>query len=183
MVPSKETPRVGARGYKSSLDWATQMVSMVSHWLQRSWVCVADGGYGSDASTWRFPPGCVRQENAKFGYSCRRHGVSLVARLPWKANLYDFAPTSPPRRLRGRPRTKGSRQLSMQQQLDAVIPIAPHTTAWYAKSDLTFADLLAAVRCSLWQSHLFSRPSLPPSLALFSDTDREHLIQLLASPF
>jgi DDE superfamily endonuclease len=68
-------------------------------------------------------------------------------------------------------------------RLDAAIPISPHATAWYAKSDLTFADLLAAVRCSLWQSHLFSRPSLPPSLALFSDADREHLIQLLASPF
>jgi len=293
MVPSKETPRVGGRGYKSSLDWATQMVSVVSHWLRRSWICVADGGYG----------------NAKFGWACRRHGVSLVARLPWKASLYDFAPTAPPRRLRGRPRTKGCRQLSMQQQLDsvkfesgrfhtlrwygggyalrqlvtgtavwdvdgypplplrwvlvidptgqqppaplfstnllleadeivelfvsrwslevtfeearahlgfqsqrqwskaattrttpvilalfslvcliayrldAVTPISPHTTAWYAKSDLTFADLLAAVRCSLWQSHLFSKPSLPPSFALFSDPDREHLIQLLASPF
>jgi hypothetical protein len=309
MVPSKETPRVGGRGYKSSLDWATQMVSVVSKWLQRSWICVADGGYG----------------NAKFGWACRRHGVSLVARLPWKANLDDFAPTAPPRRLRGRPRTKGSRQLSMQQQLeavkfesgrfhilrwyggghtlrqlvtgtavwdvdgypplplrwvlvidptgqqppaplfstnllleadeivelfvsrwslevtfadaiapreprralhqaeeahahlgfqsqrqwsksattrttpvilalfslvcliayrlDAVNPISPHATAWYPKSDLTFADLLATVRCSLWQSHLFSRPSLPLSLALFSHTDREHLIQLLASPF
>jgi DDE superfamily endonuclease len=29
MVPSKETARVGERGYKSSLDWATQMVSVV----------------------------------------------------------------------------------------------------------------------------------------------------------
>ena len=44
MVPSKETPRVGERGYNSSLDWATQMVSVVSKWLQRSWICVADGG-------------------------------------------------------------------------------------------------------------------------------------------
>jgi hypothetical protein len=68
-------------------------------------------------------------------------------------------------------------------RLDAVNPISPHATAWYPKSDLTFADLLATVRCSLWQSHLFSRPSLPLSLALFSHTDREHLIQLLASPF
>jgi DDE superfamily endonuclease len=72
MVPSKETPRVGARGYKSSLDWATQMVSVVSKWLQRSWVCVADGGYG----------------NAKFGWACRRHGVSLVARLPKDRLIY-----------------------------------------------------------------------------------------------
>ena len=72
MVQSKETARVGERGYKSSLDWATQMVSVVSHWLRRSWICVADGGYG----------------NAKFGWACRRHGVSLVARLPKDRLVY-----------------------------------------------------------------------------------------------
>jgi hypothetical protein len=47
MMPSKSTPRVGERGYKSSLDWAAQIVGVVSHWLQRSWICVADGGYGN----------------------------------------------------------------------------------------------------------------------------------------
>ncbi len=154
-------PRVGGRGYKSSLDWATQMVSVVSKWLQRSWICVADGGYG----------------NAKFGWACRRHGVSLVARLPWKANLSDSTRTTPVIL------ALFSLVCLIAHRLDAVTPISPHTTAWYAKSDLTFADLLATVRCSLWQSHLFSRPSLPPSLALFSDLDREHFIQLLASPF
>jgi DDE superfamily endonuclease len=293
MMPSESTPRVGGRGYKSSLDWAAQMVSVVSHWLQRSWICVADGGYG----------------NAKFGWACRRHGVSLVSRLPWKANLYDFVPTAPPRRLRGRPRTKGARQPSMQQRVEtlkfesgqfhvlrwygggyalrqlvtgtavwdvdgypplplrwvlvidptgqqppsalfstnlmlqadeivelfvsrwslevtfeeahahlgfqsqrqwakaattrttpvllalfslicliahrlhSIAPISPHTTAWYAKSELTFADLLDAVRAALWRSHLFSRPAFEPALALFSDAEREQLIQLLASPF
>ena len=45
MVPSKETPRVGGRGYKSSLDWATQMVSVVLSWAyfpDFKPVCVCD---------------------------------------------------------------------------------------------------------------------------------------------
>ncbi|HEY9815026.1 MAG TPA: transposase, partial [Candidatus Obscuribacterales bacterium] len=74
------------------MDWTIVMVRVVSRWLNRYWVCVGDGGY----------------DNAKFGWTCRRHGVALVARLPWKANLYDFVPTMPPR-YPGRPRTKGVR--------------------------------------------------------------------------
>jgi hypothetical protein len=80
MARAEATPRQH-RAYKSSLDWSICMVRLVSRWLKRHWVCVGDGGYG----------------NAKFGWACRRQGVSLVTRLPWKANLYDFAPTMPPR--------------------------------------------------------------------------------------
>jgi hypothetical protein len=101
-MPSPSTPLQGNQRYKTSLDWAVQMVSTVSRWLKRPWTCVADGAYG----------------NAKFGWACRRHGVTLVSRLPWKANLYDFAPVTPPRRQRGRPRTKGALQPSMQQRLE-----------------------------------------------------------------
>lgn len=292
MVPSEATPRRGNRAYKSSLDWAAQMVTVVSRWLKRHWVCVADGGYG----------------NAKFGWACRRHGVSLVSRLPWKANLSDFVPTLP-RRSRGRPRTKGVRLPSMQQhlatltcesgrhhilrwyggthalrqlvtgtavwdvdgypplplrwvlvidptghqpptalfstnlmltardivelyvsrwslevtfeearahlgfqsqrqwakaattrttpvllalfsltcliasRLHSLAPLSPRSTAWYAKAELTFSDLLENVRASLWQVQLFSRPALLPSPALLSEAEREQLIQLLASSF
>jgi DDE superfamily endonuclease len=101
LAPSQTTPRVGNRAYKSSLDWAIQMVTVVSRWLKRHWVCVSDGSYG----------------NAKFGWACRCHGVSWVSRLPWKATLYDFAPLAPAKRLPGRPRTKGSRLPSMPQLL------------------------------------------------------------------
>ncbi|WP_425443598.1 hypothetical protein, partial [Stenomitos frigidus] len=66
---------------------------------KRSWVCVGAGGFG----------------HAKVGWACRRQGGALVARLPWKANLYDFAPTLPPRDP-GRPRTKGVRLPSLQPQ-------------------------------------------------------------------
>jgi DDE superfamily endonuclease len=303
-MPSPSTPLEGNQRYKTSLDWAAQMVSVVSRWLKRPWICVADGAYG----------------NAKFGWACRRHGVTLVSRLPWKANLYDFAPVAPPRRQRGRPRTKGALLPSMQQRLEglssptllsdrlplnessrfqilrwyggthalrqlvtgtavwdvdgypplplrwvlvvdptgqqpptalfstnlalsagaivelfvsrwslevtfeearahlgfqsqrqwakaattrttpvilamfslvcliahrlySVSPISPRSTAWYSKSDLTFADLLDAVRLCLWRERIFSRPTFSSALALFSDDDREQLIQLLAAPF
>jgi DDE superfamily endonuclease len=101
-MPSPSTPLNRNHRYKTSLDWAAQMVSVVSRWLKRSWICVADGAYG----------------NAKFGWACRCHGVTLVSRLPWKANLYDFAPVAPSRRQRGRPRTKGALLPSMQQQFE-----------------------------------------------------------------
>lgn len=100
IVPSQTALR-GKRAYRTSVDWAICMVRVVNRWLKRFWVCVGDGGYG----------------NAKFGWACRRQGVALVARLPWKANLYDFAPTMPPR-YPGRPRTKGARLPSMQQQVE-----------------------------------------------------------------
>ena len=292
MVPAASAVRSGKRGYKSSLDWAIQMVIVVSRWLKRRWVCVADGGYG----------------NAKFGWACRLHNVALVARLPWKANLYDFAPTMP-KRYRGRPRTKGVRLPSMQQQMErlcfesgsfhtlrwyggtyalrqlvsgtavwdvegypplplrwvlvidptgkqpptalfstclilepteivelyvsrwslevtfeetrahlgfqsqrqwskaattrttpvllalfsltcliaqrlhAITPLTPHSTAWYDKPELTFSDLLEAVRAELWRARLF--PGLAPSLTptLFPEAERESLIQHLASTF
>lgn len=291
MVPSESTPR-GNRVYKSSLDWAISMVRVVNRWLKRHWVCVGDGGYG----------------NAKFGWACRHQGVTLVSRLPWKANLYDFAPTMP-QCYPGRRRTKGVRLPSMQEQvahlccesgkfhilrwyggthalrqlvcgtavwdvdgypplplrwvlvidptgqhpptalfstsliltateivelyvsrwslevtfeearahlgvqsqrqwskaattrttpvllalfsliclisyrLHAIQPLSPRTTAWYAKAELTFADLLSIVRTSLWRSRLFPRPAVHPTPVLFLDTEREQLIQLLASSF
>jgi len=292
MVPAASAVRPGKRGYKSSLDGAIQMVIVVSRWLKRRWVCVGDGGYG----------------NAKFGWACRRHNVALVARLPWKANLYDFAPTMP-QRYRGRPRTKGVRLPSMQQQMErlrfesgsfhtlrwyggtyalrqlvsgtavwdvegypplplrwvlvidptgkqpptalfstclilepteivelyvsrwslevtfeetrahlgfqsqrqwskaattrttpvllalfsltclmaqrlhTLAPLTPHKTAWYDKPELTFTDLLEAVRASLWRTRIF--PGLAPSLTptLFPEAEREALIQQLASTF
>jgi hypothetical protein len=68
-------------------------------------------------------------------------------------------------------------------RLHIATPLAPHSTAWYSKSELTFADLLDAVRLCLWRSRIFPRPTFSSALALFSDDDREQLIQLLAAPF
>lgn len=116
MVPSKTAVEASGGKYKTSLDWAMQMVTVVSRWLKRSWICVADGAYG----------------NAKFGWACRRHGVSLISRLPWKAHLYDFKPVVG-KKVRGRPRTKGHRLPSMTQLLEHVQDDAgdAHILRWY----------------------------------------------------
>lgn len=102
MVPSKTAVEALGQRYKTSLDWAMQMVAVVSRWLNRAWICVADGAYG----------------NAKFAWACRHHGVSLVSRLPWKAKLYDFKPIVG-KKVRGRPRTKGHRLPSLSQLRDS----------------------------------------------------------------
>jgi hypothetical protein len=102
MAPAKSASRPNSQRYKTILDWAIQMVSVVSHWLKRPWICVADGAYG----------------NAKFGWACRRRGVSLVARLPWKASLYDFIPRLHSRKPPGRPRTKGLPLPKLQRYIE-----------------------------------------------------------------
>ena len=159
MVPSQATPRRGQRPYRTSVDWAICMVRVVSRWLKRLWVCVGDGSYGS----------------AKFGWACRRCGVILVARLPWKAHLYDFAPTMP-ERYRGHRRTKGARQPSMPQHVDTL-------SAKYAKTDITFSDLLLAVRTALWQARFVLRPASSTDLVSSLEAERQQLIRLLASAF
>lgn len=292
MMPSESTPRKGNRAYRTSLDWAICMVRLVSRWTRRSWICVGDGAYGT----------------AKFGWACRHRGVALVARLPWNARLYEFAPTMPPL-YPGHRRTKGVRLPSLQSHVDTlrfesgsfvilrwygggyalrqlvtgtavwnvegypplplrwvlvidptgqqqptplfstslilspqaiveayvqrwslevtfeqarahlgiqsqrqwskpattrttpvlfalfsltcliayqmhtVSPLVPPATAWYSKSELSFADLLEQVRLPLWRARLMLRPI--PSLAPAStpEQEREPLIQLLASSF
>jgi DDE superfamily endonuclease len=292
IVPSAASARKSKRPYRTSVDWAICMVRVVSRWLKRMWVCVGDGGYGS----------------AKFGWVCRECGVSLVARLPWKANLYDFAPTMP-ERYPGHRRTKGARQPSMQQHLDtlkfesgrfhtlrwygggyalrqlltgtavwdvdgypplplrwvlvvaptgehpptalfstslllsakeivelyvarwslevtfeearahlgiqsqrqwakpattrttpllfalfslvclmahrmhAISPLRPLSTAWYDKPEVTFSDLLLAVRTSLWHARFILRPALSATPDSTLEAEREQLIRLLASAF
>ena len=49
--------------------------------------------------------------------------------------------------------------------------------------ELTFADLLDAVRLCRCRAHFFSRHAFHSAWALFSDDEREQLIQLLTAPF
>jgi DDE superfamily endonuclease len=292
IMPSESTPRVGNRPYRTSLDWAICMVRLVTRWTRRSWICVGDGAFGT----------------AKFGWACRHSGVALVARLPWNARLYEFAPTMPAR-YPGHRRTKGVRLSALQHHIDTLrfesgsfhilhwydgtfalrqlvtgtavwdvegypplplrwvlvidptgqhpptplfstslilsaqqivqayvarwslevtfeearahlgvqsqrqwaklattrttpvllalfsltcliayrihtlSPLVPPTTAWYTKSELSFADLLEQVRWSLWRSRLKLRTTLSLTPASACDAEREQLIQLLASTF
>jgi hypothetical protein len=50
-------------------------------------------------------------------------------------------------------------------RLHAATPLAPHSSAWYPKSELTFADLLNAVRLCLWRERIFPRPTFSSALA------------------
>jgi hypothetical protein len=101
---------------RSSLDWAICMVRLVSRWLKQH-------GFAS-AMVAMAMPNLAGHAVAK--------GLSLVARLPWKAHLYEFAPTMP-LRYPGRPRTKGVRLPSMQQQLEQLCFESGqfHTLRWY----------------------------------------------------
>jgi hypothetical protein len=71
----------------------------------------------------------------------------------------------------------------MAYRLHAIQLLSPCTTAWYAKTELTFSDLLQIVRASLWQSRLVPRPVLNPTPTLLLDAEHKQLIQLLASSF
>jgi len=68
-------------------------------------------------------------------------------------------------------------------RLHAIHPLTPRTTAWYAKAEPTFADVLESVRTSLWRTRLVPRLALSLTPGLSLDAEREQLIQLLASSF
>jgi DDE superfamily endonuclease len=111
LAASKGANAKAGKRHKTTVDWACQMVVQVSRWLKRAWICVADGGYG----------------NLKLGWACRHNGVSLISRLRWDANLYDFAPAYDPHRP-GKKRTKGVRLPNLYQrlaQINAPTPTSP----------------------------------------------------------
>lgn len=107
LAPSKAA-NAQARRHKTTVDWAVQLVQQVSRWVQRPWLCVADGGYG----------------NLTFGWQCRHQGVSLSSRLRLDAHRYDFAPAYAPHRP-GKPRTKGARLPTPQQRLAQIHASTP----------------------------------------------------------
>jgi hypothetical protein len=57
----------------------------------------------------------------------------------------------------------------------------PRSAAWYAKPEVTFSDLLEAVRTSLWRARLVLRPVLHSAPVLCLNEEREQWIPLLAS--
>ncbi len=95
--PPRQT---GRRAHKSSIDWARQLALQVRRWApDRRIILVADGGFASVA----------------LATTCRRHDITLICRMKLNTVFYDN-PIDPPPGRRGRKPTKGSRQLSPQQQ-------------------------------------------------------------------
>ena len=99
--PDRKKPQTrGQRTHKTTIDWVRQLALQVQHWApDRPIILVLDGGFASVA----------------LAAACRRPNLALVCRLKINAALYDM-PIDPPPGRRGRKPTKGTRQLSPQQQ-------------------------------------------------------------------
>ena len=60
LAPSKKANEKAGKRHKTTIDWSTQMVLVISRWLgQRSWVLVGDGAYA-----------CV-----SFALACKKKGA------------------------------------------------------------------------------------------------------------
>jgi hypothetical protein len=69
----------------------------------------------------------------------------------------------------------------MTQRLTAAgATLAPRTTAWYAKTEITFSDVLAFVRRTLWAHQYFGASAATHDGILFPQTTWETLLDQLA---
>jgi hypothetical protein len=66
----------------------------------------------------------------------------------------------------------------MVQALYPHQPLPLPQAAWYPKTHASFHDILALLRCRLWQHFLFQRPAASTPLWLFS---RQTLQRLLSA--
>ena len=70
----------------------------------------------------------------------------------------------------------------MAQRLTAAgATLAPRTTAWYAKTEATFSDVLAFVRRTLWAPTYFSTSTAANECLLFPQATWEALLDQLAA--
>jgi hypothetical protein len=81
LAPSQRANGAVGKRHKTTIDWAIQMLKVVSCWLgARAWVLVGDGGYA-----------CVR-----LAWACVDHQGTLTSRLRLDARLYAFPAPVPP---------------------------------------------------------------------------------------
>ena len=59
--------------------------------------------------------------------------------------------------------------------------LAPRTTAWYAKAEATFSDVLAFVRRTLWANNYFSTSADANECILFPQATWEAVLDQLAA--
>lgn len=74
LAPSKRSNETAGRRHKTSLDWARQMVCLVSRWLKQQWILVGDGAYA-----------CM-----DLALTCIKLNVVLISRLRIDAQLFEF---------------------------------------------------------------------------------------------
>lgn len=117
LAPSEKSNIADGRRHKTTLDWACSMVRQVSRWLNRKWVCIGDGGYA-----------CVN-----FAWVCVQQNVTLISRLRWDAQLYDF-PEPQLQSKRGRKPTKGKRLAALKTLVnDETHNWLEEEVKWYGK--------------------------------------------------
>lgn len=115
----KELNQAEGRRHKTAPDLARQLMAALIHWFpERKFIFLGDGGYAS-------------HELASFCQRHRRH-ATLVSRFHGDANLY--APPSPAKRRKGRPRIKG-KKLPTPQEVVARSRRTRATVSWYGGGD------------------------------------------------
>ena len=107
--------------HKKITDWARQMILILSRWLkERALIVVADSSY-----------------SALQLLASLQGKATLITRLRLDAALYDPAPEKK-KGVRGRPRVKGDRQLTLKERLDdpkGLQWISVTIAQWYDKKD------------------------------------------------
>ena len=138
------------------------MVKLVSRWLKRPWILIGDGAYA-----------CM-----KLAQNCVKHKVTLISRLRLDAQLFESPEVKPKRR--GRPSVKGKR-IDLKAMNDAKTMLVHETTSWYHKNgELTFADIIVAIRRSIWTKQHFSNSANNDEFVKFTAQEISYLISQLS---
>jgi hypothetical protein len=138
LAPSERYDDERERCHKTIVDWATQMVTQLRHWLpDRALVVVGDSSYAALQLLHR----CTRLKNP----------VTLVTRLRLDAALYEPAPKRVPGQV-GRPRKAGKRLPTLQKIADNKETIWSQiiVPCWYSQKDRQ-VEIVSAT--CLWYPH------------------------------
>ena len=140
LAPSKRYHEQHGKKHKTITDWARQMIGQLHRWLPtRSLVIVGDGAYAAV----KFLAAVVRWP-----------AITVVTRLRLDAALYDPPPVREAGK-RGRPATKGKRQMTLAKRLhDPATVWQKQIVSWYAG---TRRDVEIATGIALWY-HAGSSP-------------------------
>jgi hypothetical protein len=99
LCTSKAHDKDANKTHKTSIDYAMQMVKIISNWFKKKpWILLGDGGFA-----------CI-----KLGLTCVAHNTTLISRLRLDAALYNTPPVRT-ENTKGRPRVKGSRAVSLKE--------------------------------------------------------------------
>ncbi len=69
----------------------------------------------------------------------------------------------------------------MAHRLTMPAPLCPRSTAWYAKSQATFSDVLAFVRRAIWAEKYFNKSTFRADQVIIHRDDWEVVLNQLAS--